>query len=225
MRRTRRWPVSYPAQCGRGVHRERCRSGGLLCAVSGCPGWSAAGVRGEDRPTGRTGGSLIPPRLCRWASYDPSPCRHAGDGDDDVGTPDLGPVTTAGSSRSCGPSGARCRSGRPVRNWHLSRGCTAGQGRCVAHSGGRLGVAPWPSARPDRLGPRRVPRTEAPVVTEAVGPFEGVEAARQPRASRTVSCSFSCSQRDSTLGQGRHPGPSSASMSHTRESYGYICTL
>lgn len=79
--------------------------------------------------------------------------------------------------------------------------------------------------RPDRRGPRQVPRTEAPLVTEAVGPFEGVEAARQPGVSRTVSCSFSCSQRDSKQRQGRHPGPSPASMAHTRESYGYICTL
>jgi hypothetical protein len=79
--------------------------------------------------------------------------------------------------------------------------------------------------RPDRRGPQRSPEQRPPVVTEAIGPFEGVEAARQPRASRTVSCFSSCSQRDSKPGQGRHPGPSPASMAHTRESYGYICTL
>jgi hypothetical protein len=154
--------------------------------------------------------------------------------------------TEAFAGLDAGPRDARDEPAQPIlprarREGHpriavgalLRPGLTTGSpggGDTAARGPANVDPGPTPrqrraTDRPDRREPRRSPEQRPPVVTEAIGPFGGVGAARQPRVSRAVSCFFSCSQRDSTLGQRRHPGPSTASMAHTRESYGYICTL
>jgi hypothetical protein len=100
---------------------------------------------------------------------------------------------------------------------HLAKWSTSAPSPAAHVIGRRVGHGPG-------AGRNGSPEQRPPEVTKAVGPLEGVEAARPPRASRAGRLLFAARNMIPSRDRAGTRLPP-ASMVHTSESYGYIRAL